>query len=240
MVILYHVVCWVAWGYTIVSPDSKIILNLWKWLGRLLLCLQDFWGKFFIFLKINWINWNLSFLLITHYSEPRYLKISTLKSIQNLFRGAYTNQDPTLTSFLSPPNQLLGGSSSESNLFRKHFLVCVYIYISYLLPIYRLINDYINHGISHDTGRLPSPGHFAPPSGHTEGRQRHQEAGAEKHLEGKHFFTSEGQLQLRCGTHKRPQGAIKILFEDGLYYIYCLYHRLIGHIRDWLLLSSQH
>ena len=32
---------WLVWGYTIVSPDSKIILNLWKWWGGSLLTFID-------------------------------------------------------------------------------------------------------------------------------------------------------------------------------------------------------
>ena len=31
-----------VWGSTIVSPGSKIILDLWEWLGATLLCSQDF------------------------------------------------------------------------------------------------------------------------------------------------------------------------------------------------------
>jgi hypothetical protein len=87
------------------------------------------------------------------------------------------------------------------------------------------------------------PRHFVPPSGHTEGRQRHQEAGAEKHLEGKHFFTSRRPVAVAMWDSQRPQGAIKILFEFIWgWFIIIVYttDNTIGHIRDELLLVSQH
>ena len=40
---------WLAWGYTIVSRDSKIIVYLWKCLRGTQLCPQDFGVMFFSF-----------------------------------------------------------------------------------------------------------------------------------------------------------------------------------------------
>ena len=55
---------WLVWGYTIVSTDPKIIVNLWKWWGGTLLCPQDFGESFFSFFFKNVLNYFLFFCLI--------------------------------------------------------------------------------------------------------------------------------------------------------------------------------
>ena len=49
-IIIINVGSWLVWGYTIVSTDPKIIVNLWTWWGGTLLCPQDFGLSLFSFL----------------------------------------------------------------------------------------------------------------------------------------------------------------------------------------------